>query len=77
QYTGLQIIATAGSWILVSGLIMMFGNLVYSLYRGKQADANPWGGATLEWQIPSPPSEENFKEIPVIERGPYDFRVKE
>ena len=76
QYTDLQIISIAGSWILVIGLILMFGNLVYALFRGEQADANPWGGATLEWQISSPPPVENFEEIPVIERGPYDFRVR-
>ena len=34
---------------------------------------NPWGGVTLEWQIQSPPTIENFHEIPVITKDPYDF----
>jgi len=51
----------------------MFYNLISSLKRGVVADANPWGGVTLEWTIPSPPPEEDFEEIPVIDRGPYDF----
>jgi cytochrome c oxidase subunit 1 len=52
----------------------MFSNLFYSLFRGKKGEDNPWGGATLEWQIPSPPPRENFEKIPVVEKGPYDFR---
>ena len=50
----------------------MFGNLIYALLKGDKATANPWGGRTLEWQIPSPPTTENFEEIPHIDRGPYE-----
>jgi cytochrome c oxidase subunit 1 len=73
KYTDLQVIATIGSWIMVGGLGMMFGNLVHAFFRGKKAEANPWGGATLEWQISSPPSFENFEKVPMITRGPYVF----
>lgn len=71
-FHSLQFISTIGSWILIAGLILLFGNLFYSLFRGKEGEINPWGGATLEWQISSPPPKENFKEIPVVDRGPYD-----
>ncbi|MBM4350293.1 MAG: cytochrome c oxidase subunit I [Deltaproteobacteria bacterium] len=74
QFHFLQLVSTIGSWILIGGLILMFANLVYSLFRGEKADENPWGGATLEWQIPSPPPKENFLKIPRIERGPYEYR---
>jgi len=73
EYQTLHIISTVGSWILITGLAIMFGNLIYSLFKGKPAEANPWGGVTLEWQIPSPPPAENFEEIPVVHHGPYDF----
>jgi cytochrome c oxidase subunit 1 len=73
EYQTLHIISTVGSWILIAGLAIMFGNLIYSLFKGKPAEANPWGGVTLEWQIPSPPPAENFEEIPVVNHGPYDF----
>jgi len=76
QFTDLQVIATVGSWIMVGGLGMMFGNLLYALFRGKKAEADPWGGSTLEWQIPSPPHAENFEEVPVITYGPYVFPRK-
>jgi len=70
----LHLISTVGSWILAAGLILMFGNLIRGLIRGEKADDNPWGGATLEWKIPSPPPMENFEKIPTVDRGPYDFR---
>jgi len=74
QFHTLQLISTIGSWILITGLILMFGNLLYSLLRGERAEKNPWGGATLEWQITSPPPKENFEKIPVVERGPYEYQ---
>ena len=74
QFHTLHLVATIGSWILVAGLILMFANLFRGLLKGEKAEANPWGAATLEWQIPSPPPTENFEKIPVVKRGPYDFR---
>lgn len=73
EYQTLHIISTIGSWILILGLMIMFTNLIYSLFKGKQASANPWGGITLEWQVPSPPPVENFEKVPVITHGPYDY----
>jgi cytochrome c oxidase subunit I len=74
QYHHLQVVSIVGSWILVSGIILMFGNLIYALFKGEKAGVNPWGGETLEWQIPSPPPAENFERIPVIEHRPYEYR---
>jgi cytochrome c oxidase subunit 1 len=51
----------------------MFANLIIALRRGEKATADPWGGKTLEWQVPSPPPHENFDEIPVIDRGAYHY----
>jgi len=66
-------ISTLGSWILIVGLVIMIANLLISLRKGRRAEANPWGGETLEWKVPSPPPLENFHEIPVITTGPYDY----
>jgi len=68
-----HLLSTIGSWILIPGLILMFVNLIMALKKGQKAEANPWGGVTLEWTIPSPPSFENFEKIPVVEKEPYDF----
>lgn len=73
QFTSGHVISTIGSWILFLGLILTAVNLIQSAYKGKKAPANPWGGATLEWQIPSPPPTENFDVIPEVTKGPYDF----
>ena len=74
QFHTLHLISTIGSWILIAGLILIFFNLVQGLRKGQKAGDNPWGGATLEWQISSPPPINNFEKIPVVERGPYEFR---
>jgi cytochrome c oxidase subunit 1 len=71
-HTG-HLVATAGSWLLATGLALLFGNLLVALRRGRKAEANPWGGITLEWTIPSPPPHENFAEIPTITAGPYAY----
>ena len=56
---------------MVSGLVLMFGNLLRGMLKGEKATMNPWGGTTLEWKVPSPPPVENFEEIPVCTGGPY------
>jgi cytochrome c oxidase subunit 1 len=73
QYQGLHVLSTVGSWILVSGILILFANLLRSLRSGPKAPADPWGGTTLEWTIPSPPPVHNFDTIPHIDYGPYDF----
>jgi cytochrome c oxidase subunit 1 len=74
QFRTLQLTATFGSWILIAGLILMFWNLFKGILKGEKAVKNPWGAATLEWQIPSPPPTENFERIPVIRQGPHNFK---
>jgi cytochrome c oxidase subunit 1 len=74
EFTGLNQLATCGSWILGIGLLLMFVNLIRGVRSGTPVGANPWGGATLEWQVPSPPPTENFEEEPVVTHGPYDFK---
>jgi cytochrome c oxidase subunit 1 len=66
KYFPLNLLSTIGSWILAVGLAVIAWNLVRALFRGERAPMNPWGGKTLEWQIPSPPPAENFAELPII-----------
>ena len=54
-------------------ILLIFGNLFYSLFKGKKASSNPWGGVTLEWKVSSPPPLENFETIPTVTTEPYDF----
>jgi cytochrome c oxidase subunit 1 len=71
QFQTLHRIVTVGSWIMVSGIILMLSNLVRGLIKGEKAPDNPWGGTTLEWRTSSPPPVENFEEIPLVTGGPY------
>lgn len=71
-----HVIATVGSWFLVAGLLLMIYNVLRSSFKGAPAGPNPWGGTTLEWQVPSPPPLENFDEIPQVDREPYDHTAE-
>jgi cytochrome c oxidase subunit 1 len=67
--------STIGSWILGTGLFISGAVLLHAIFAGKKAPKNPWGSAALEWQTESPPVLANFKETPVITRGPYDYHL--
>ena len=77
QYHSAHAIASWGSFILAIGLVLFFANLIVGLFKGKKAEKNPWGGITLEWQLPSPPPKENFPEIPTITDRPYIFNPED
>jgi cytochrome c oxidase subunit 1 len=78
QYQPYHVISTVGSWILITGLIIMFTNLIKSLRKGPVVTAkNIWGGETLEWKIETPPTYENFEHIPLITTGPYEYKVND
>jgi cytochrome c oxidase subunit 1 len=78
QFHPYHLTSTIGSWILITGLILMFYNLFKSLKSGPVVtEKNMWGGETLEWQIDTPPIHENFTEIPVITERPYMYKDNE
>jgi cytochrome c oxidase subunit 1 len=64
--TGLNQLATAGVFIQMLSVILLFANVLWSLKRGAPSGPNPWGAATLEWATTSPPPEHNFQRIPTV-----------
>jgi cytochrome c oxidase subunit 1 len=74
EFAPLNLASTIGSWILASGLALLLVNLFRGLLWGEPFIGNPWGGATLEWSVATPPPTENFEEEPVVTHGPYDFK---
>ena len=74
EFATLNLVSTIGSWLLAVGMAIMLVNLFRGLFRGERIGSNPWGGATLEWSIPTPPPTENFLEDPIVTHGPYDFK---
>ncbi|HEY0162193.1 MAG TPA: cbb3-type cytochrome c oxidase subunit I [Edaphobacter sp.] len=69
----LNVLSTAGASVMGLGYLMTMVYLVWSLYAGKVAGANPWRAYGLEWTIPSPPPTENFTELPIVTHEAYDY----
>jgi len=72
EFQPLHVLSTLGAYTLGIGFLLTAFYLWKSLKSGKTAPANPWGGATLEWQCSSPPPYYNFHKAPVVSAGPYD-----
>ncbi|ABC82044.1 cytochrome c oxidase subunit I [Anaeromyxobacter dehalogenans] len=72
QFTAHNRLSTVGAFVLALGLVVALAGLLHSLRRGRRAPPNPWGAASLEWTIASPPTHHNFDETPRA-RGPYDY----
>ncbi len=75
-YHKFHFVSTMGSFIMAIGFFLTAYYLLHSLFRGKKAPANPWGGRSLEWQCTSPPPHDNFAEAPTV-GDCYDFSVLE
>jgi cytochrome c oxidase subunit 1 len=73
EFQELHQYSTIGSFTLGIGLLIAGIVLLHSIFKGKKASANPWGGATLEWACTSPPPFYNFQRPPQVD-DPYDFR---
>ena len=65
-------LSTIGAFLLGISLCVVALTLIYSLYRGRKAPANPWGAASVEWQTSSPPPLHNF-ETDSVPGDPYDL----
>jgi cytochrome c oxidase subunit 1 len=59
-------IETAGALLLGVSFLVFLVNILQTWRKPRNAPADPWNGATLEWAIPSPPPEFNFVEIPTV-----------
>jgi cytochrome c oxidase subunit I len=75
---------TLNDWVsicafLLGGSILIFLiNFVMSMLFWREPEVgNPWRARSLEWQLSTPPPPENFKRVPVILSGPYDYGVKD
>jgi len=57
---------TVGAFILGLSFLVFLINIIKTWRGPRNAPADPWNGATLEWSIPSPPQEWNFAEVPQV-----------
>jgi cytochrome c oxidase subunit 1 len=59
-------IATCGALLLGVGIGLYFAVMIYTYFKGEKVGRDPWDGRTLEWSIPNPPPEYNFRVIPKV-----------
>jgi cytochrome c oxidase subunit I len=71
-YESLNRISSIGAWTIGLGFFVGLYVMVSGLW-GPKAPANPWGGKTLEWTVPSPPIHTNFAVEPIVTAGPYEY----
>ncbi len=65
-WTAYNLAESIGGYITAAGILLLFGNLVWSYLRGEPAGPDPWRAPTLEWTVPSPPPAYNFAVIPTV-----------
>ena len=76
QFDGMHDIATYGAFIVAAGMLLQFGNFIYSAVAGKKAPKNPWNSQSLEWShTESPPGPGNFIDDVVVDENwtPYSY----
>jgi len=71
----LNVVVSYAAWGLAIAQLPFIFNLIWSTFKGKQVDTNPWKATTLEWATPTPPPHGNFEREPVVLRGPYEYSV--
>ena len=60
---------------MVLAQTLFFANVVWSCFRGRRAEANPWEAGSLAWTTLSPPPEHNFPVTPAVWCGPHEYGV--
>jgi cytochrome c oxidase subunit 1 len=73
EFQVLNVMSTAGASILGIGYLIPLVYFIWSMRYGQDAVDNPWGATGLEWETPSPPPTENFRETPVVTGKAYDY----
>lgn len=73
EWQVLNVFSTAGSTVMGLGYFLCAVYLMWSLFYGPRATANPWNAAGLEWQTSSPPITENFLTPPIVDHEAYNY----
>ncbi len=73
EYQVFNVMSTAGASVLGIGFTLPLIYLIWSLFYGPKAPANPWGAKGLEWETSSPPPTYNFDTPPVMNEEAYNY----
>jgi cytochrome c oxidase subunit 1 len=63
---GMNMFVSLSALVLAAGFLLFFIDAFRAVRHGPEAGENPWGAATLEWAMSSPPPPYNFARIPVV-----------
>jgi cytochrome c oxidase subunit 1 len=73
----MNLVSTLGALIIGVSILVFLVNVWRSRQHGEIAGNDPWGAATLEWTIPTPPPAYNFSVVPeVVSRLPRWSRTQ-
>ncbi len=61
-----NLIATVGAFILGVGVAVYFTVMIYTFFKGERTGSDPWDARTLEWSLPVPVPEYNYRVIPTV-----------
>ncbi len=59
-------VSTIGAMLMGVGVVVFLLNIIVTSMKPADASADPWDARTLEWSIPSPSPEYNFKQTPLV-----------
>jgi cytochrome c oxidase subunit 1 len=62
----LNLVSTIGALLIGVAMLVFLWNIWRTRRHGAAASNDPWGGATLEWSVASPPPVYNFSIIPTV-----------
>lgn len=75
QLQPLNVVCTIGAMGLGLATIPFACNIIWSMFNGPKAPANPWSSTTLEWTVSHPIPHGNFAVTPTVYHGPYEYSV--
>ena len=74
EFQPLNIMSSAGASVLGLGFGLTILMLLWSLFKGEKASANPYKAKGLEWtDVDSPPITHNYIDIPVVMEEAYAY----
>ncbi len=76
EFQGVNVFITICAFILGAVQFLFLFNFFWSLWKGPQAEKNPWKATTLEWEAPSPPPHGNWgASVPTVHRWAYEYSL--
>ncbi|WP_270394813.1 cytochrome c oxidase subunit I [Bacillus paranthracis] len=70
-----NMISSIGAVFMALGTIVLLFNVIKTTVSKEKAGRDPWDARTLEWTMPAPTSEYNFKQLPFV-RGLDPFWIE-